>query len=192
MDFLLLGSALRQWSVLPVSGLLKPGAGSFTPGMFRSSGLYLPRLDSPPPHPSTGPSPAARAFAPARGAAPGSAPQPLVLTAFLSPVPRSDSWPRVGWNFARRLSPHLPPGGSRVTFAFAVARPFVCGCRTLSPIPLPRTLPGLPGSRVSLPHRVARPHHGPLGGNPTAFASIVQARPFPSLGRPVPRQDGSC
>src|SRR5207249_2401584 len=33
-------------------------------------------------------------------AAPGNAPPPLAPTAFLSTVPRSDSWQRVGWHFA--------------------------------------------------------------------------------------------
>ena len=36
-----------------------------------------------------------------------------------------------------------------------------------------------------LPHRVVRTHLGIAGGNPTAFATIVQAQPFPAVGRPV-------
>ena len=49
---------------------------------------------------STGPSPAARPFGPNRDAARDSAPPPCVLTTFLSTIPRSDSWQRLGWNFA--------------------------------------------------------------------------------------------
>jgi hypothetical protein len=30
----------------------------------------------------------------------GSDPRPFVLTLFLSTIPRSDSWHRIGWNFA--------------------------------------------------------------------------------------------
>jgi hypothetical protein len=30
----------------------------------------------------------------------GSDPRPFVLTSFLSTIPRSDSWHRIGWNFA--------------------------------------------------------------------------------------------
>jgi hypothetical protein len=93
--------------------------------------------------------------------------------------------------FRLRLYPPLPPAGFRVTVAFSVARPFVCGCRTISPLPVRRTLPSLPGSSGSLPHRVARTHHGTLGRNHNAFASRVQARPFPSWGRPVPRGERS-
>jgi hypothetical protein len=90
-----------------------------------------------------------------------------------------------------RFYPRLPLAGSRVMFAFSGARPFVRGCRTLSPIPLLWTLPGLLRSRLSLPHRVARTHRGALGRNPQAFVSIVQTRPFPSLGRPVPPWAGA-
>src|SRR5262249_13626411 len=88
------------------------------------------------------------------------------------------------------ISP-LTVGGCRSLFVFAVARPFVCECHTIATLPFRWTLPGLPGSFVSLPHRVARTHRGTLAGNHNAFASIVQARPFPSLGRPVPRRDRS-
>jgi hypothetical protein len=84
-----------------------------------------------------------------------------------------------------RLYPHLPPGGSRPGFAFPVARPFVCECRTIPAIPAPWTIPGLPELLDALPHRVARTHLGATGRNPNAFAPIVRARPFPVFGRPV-------
>jgi len=64
-----------------------------------------------------------------------------------------------------RLYPHLPPGGYRAMFVFSVTRPFVCGCHPISTLPPSRTLPALPGSRVSLPHRVARTHRGTPGRN---------------------------
>jgi hypothetical protein len=47
------------------------------------------------------------------------------------------------------------------------------------------TIPGLPGSHICLPHRVARTHLGTMRWTPHAFASRVQARPFPIFGRPV-------
>ena len=50
-----------------------------------------------------------------------------------------------------RLYPHLPPGGSRPGFAFPVARPFVCECRTIPAIPAPWTIPGLPESLTLFP-----------------------------------------
>jgi len=50
---------------------------------------------------STGPSPAASPFASGGAAAPGSGPRPFAVASFLRHMPRSDSWPRVGRNFAR-------------------------------------------------------------------------------------------
>jgi hypothetical protein len=148
-------------------------------------------LALPTPQQSTGPSPSAVPFEHASAAAPGNDPRPFALTSFLSTIPRSDSWHRIGWNFASRLYPHLPPGGSRSMFVFPVPRPFVCGCHNISTIPSARTIPGLPGSLTPLPHRVARTHLGTMGWNPHAFASIVQARPLPIFGRPVHPRDGS-
>ena len=74
---------------------------------------------------------------------------------------------------------------------FAVSRPFVCGCHNISTLPVRWTIPGLPGSHTSLPHRVARTHLGATRWNPNAFAPIVRARPFLALGRPVHPRDGS-
>ena len=76
-------------------------------------------------------------------------------------------------------------------FVFSVARPFVCGCHIISTLPSARTIPGLPGSLASLPHRVARTHLGAMGWNQCAFAPIVRARPFPIFGRPVHPRDRS-
>jgi hypothetical protein len=60
----------------------------------------------------------------------GSAPAPgwglraCAGLSFLSNTPCSDSWHRLGWNFAARLYPHLPSGGSRLPFVFPVGPPF--------------------------------------------------------------------
>src|SRR6201982_2340953 len=64
--------------------------------------------------------------------------------------------------FRLRLYPHLPLAGFRLGFAFPVARPFVCECRTIPTIPCLRTIPGLPESltffpTVSSAHTVQRP-----------------------------------
>src|SRR5262249_39301332 len=53
--------------------------------------------------------------------------------------------------FRLRLYPHLPLAGFRLGFAFPVARPFVCECRTIPAIPCPRTIPGLPESLTLFP-----------------------------------------
>ena len=102
-------------------------------------------------------------------------------------MPRSDSWHRFGQNFASRLYLPLPPSGSRSMLVFPVARPFVCGCHIISTLPAVRTIPDLPGLPALLPHRVVRTHLGTTRWNPCAFASIVQARPFLVLGRPIHR-----
>jgi hypothetical protein len=100
-------------------------------------------------------------------------------------MPRSDSWHRIGWNFACAYihTYRLVASGRPLCSPFA--RPFVCGCHTIAAIPSAWTIPGLPGSHICLPHRVARTHLGTMRWNPHAFASIVQARPFPIFGRPV-------
>src|SRR4029077_7283252 len=53
--------------------------------------------------------------------------------------------------FRLRLYPHLPLTGFRLGFAFPVARPFVCECRTIPAIPSRWTIPGLPESLTLFP-----------------------------------------
>jgi hypothetical protein len=80
-----------------------------------------------------------------------------------------------------RFYPHRPPGGLRSMVAFPVARPFVCGCRTISTLPSPQTIPGLPGSPTPLPHRVARTHRSAMGWNQTPSPPECRLDPSPSL-----------
>ena len=104
---------------------------------------------------------------------------PLRLLAPLRPELRS------------RVYPRLPLGGFRPRFVFPVARPFVCGCHTMSTSPCRLDDTRSPWvSRASSPP--CRPHTPWCdGGEPCAFASIVQGRPFPNLGRPVHPGDAS-
>jgi hypothetical protein len=134
---------------------------------------------------STRPSPSAGPFVPGSAAACRRSPWACVLPTFLSTIPRSDSWHRLGRNFARAsIRAYLLAAPGR-RLCSPLARPFVCGCHTISTIPSIRTIPGLPGSPTPLPHRVARTHRGTTRRNPHAFAPIVQARPFLVFGRPV-------
>jgi hypothetical protein len=158
--------------------------------LIRTSAMYSPLLRrSTLPH-STGPSPSDRPFGPDRRRH-----SPVTIRSLLFRLRSRDSVPEYRApirllaphrpELRSRLYPHLPPGGSRPGFAFPVARPFVCECRTIPAIPAPWTIPGLPESLDALPHRVARTHLGATGRNPNAFAPIVRARPFPVFGRPV-------
>ena len=61
------------------------------------------------------------------------------------------------------------------------ARPFVCECRNIPTIPFLRTIPGLPGSPTSLPHRVARKHLGATGRNPMPSPPYCGLDHSPSL-----------
>ena len=117
----------------------------------------------------------------------GHTPRAFVRLPFLSTLPRSDFWHCFAQNFASCLYLSLPHNGSRSMLVFPVARPFVCGCHSISTLPTARTIPDLPGSLTFLPHRVVRTHLGTTRWNPCAFASIVQARPFLVLGRPIHR-----
>ena len=63
---------------------------------------------------STGPSPSPEPFAPGGAAARGSDPRLFVVATFLSHMPRSDSWHRFGWNFARAsIHTYLPAASGR-------------------------------------------------------------------------------
>jgi hypothetical protein len=192
LDLLLLPwFVLRCWGVVSFHSLLPAGVGSFTSGTVQRSGTSSLLLDTPPRSVAYGAFPLCPAFwATQRRCTPQRSGAFCAdgVPEYCTPL-RLLAAPRLELRF--RLSPPLPPGGSRALFVFSVARPFVCGYHSLSPLPALRTLPGLPGSRVSLPHRVARPPRGTLGRNQSAFASIVPARPFPSLGRPVPLGDSS-
>src|SRR5262249_14590396 len=92
---------------------------------------------------------------------------------------------RIGRNFAHAYIRAYRQVGFRPGFAFPVARPFVCECRTIPAIPLRWTIPGLPESLTHLPHRVVRTHLGATEWNPNVFAPIVRARPCSVFGRPV-------
>jgi hypothetical protein len=184
-------SAFRCPWVAPFHGILSTGVGSFSHGTIQLSHTYSPLPGTFHSQQSTGPSPSAVPFEHLSAAAPGNDPSPFALSSFMSTIPRSESWHRIGQNFAFRLYPHLPHGSSRSMFVFPVSRPFVCGCHNISTILSLRTIPGLPGSHTPLPHRVARKHLGTMRWNPNAFASIVQAQPFPIFGRPVHLRDES-
>src|SRR5918995_2448903 len=178
-------SPLRCIWVLWFHGLLRTGVGSFAQGTLQPPSTYSPLPYASLAQRSTGPSPSVGPFEPAGAAAPGSDPKPFALTSFVSSMPRSDSWHRIGWNFACAYihTYRLVASGRPLCSPFA--RPFVCGCHSIAAIPTSWTIPGLPGSPIGLPPRVARTHRGTLRWNPHAFASIVQARPFPIFGRPV-------
>ena len=74
--------------------------GSFTQGTLQHTAAYSPPLRSCPTPPSTGPSPSVAPFEYAGAATHGRDPRPFILTSFLSTAPRSDSWHRIGQNFA--------------------------------------------------------------------------------------------
>ena len=70
---------------------------------------------------------------------PGRDPRPFALISFMSNMPRSDSWHRIGQNFAHRLYLHLPHGGSRSKLVFAVSAWFPGGATISRPyLPLGR------------------------------------------------------
>src|SRR4051812_19228684 len=164
-----------------ISGLLDVGAGSFahrTCPHFRHVLTRSSTLDAATQY---GAFPLRPAFwAGSASSLAGDDPEPFVPTPFQSTVPRSDSWHRIGWNFARayiRTYRRVAPGRAPCCSPFRL--------RVIPAIPAPWTIPGLPESLDALPHRVARTHLGATGRNPYAFAPIVRARPFPVFGRPV-------
>ena len=113
----------------------------------------------------------------------GDDPEPFVPTPFQSTVPRSDSWHRIGRNFARayiRTYRRVAPGWALHSLLLALSS----ASYSSHTCPLDDTRSRLP-LLDALPHRVARTHLGATGRNPNAFAPIVRARPFPVFGRPV-------
>jgi hypothetical protein len=118
-------------------------------------------------------------------------PRPFALASFMSSIPRSDSWHRIGQNFAHRLYLHLPHGGSRSKLVFAVFRRVSRRCHTISTLPSALDDTRSPWvTDVSSPP--CRPHTpGCDEEEPNAFASLVQARPFLVFGRPVHLWDSS-
>ena len=95
---------------------------------------------------STGPSPSARPFASGGAAAPGNGRRPFALASFLSHMPRSDSWHRLGRNFAHAYScAHRPVASGRGLCSLLPA---------LSSAGVTRCRPDLPCGRyqVSLGH----------------------------------------
>src|SRR3954454_17780893 len=162
-------------------GLLDVGAGSFahrTCPHFRHVLTRSSTLDAATQH---GAFPLRPAFwAGSASSLAGDDPEPFVPTPFQSTVPRSDSWHRIGRNFAHayiRTYRRGAPGRAPCCSPFRL--------RVIPAIPAPWTVPGLPESLDALPHRVARTHLGATGRNPYAFDPIVRARPFPVFGRPV-------
>ena len=76
----------------------------------------------------------------------GSDPRPFVLTSFLSTIPRSDSWHRIGWNFAYAYI--------RTYLTVAAGRCLCSLLLTLSSVSVTRSQPHLPLGRyqASLGH----------------------------------------
>jgi hypothetical protein len=175
---------------LVVPGLLRTGVGSFTQGTLQPSSTSSPLPSVSHAQQRTGPSPAAGPFAPSSAATRGSDPRRCAVTSFLSRMPRSDSWHRLGRNFALAyIRAYLPVASGRGLCALFPA---------LSSAGVTRSRPYLPLGpyQVSLGHprlfpTVSPAHPVVRWGEPRAFASIVQARPCPILGRPVHRWAGS-
>ncbi len=155
------------------------------------SSPYSLRCSHCPAQQSTGPSPSTRPFwVTLASLAHGRAPRVSAVPSFLSTMPCSDSWHRIGWNFARAyIHPYLLVASGRRLCSLLPA---------LSSAGVTRFRPYLPLGRyqVSLGHPRLFPTVSPAHtlvrwGEPYAFASIVQARPFPIFGRPVHRWDSS-
>lgn len=166
---------------------------------------------------STGPSPSARPFASGGAAAPGSGPRPFAVASFLSNMPRSDSWHRVGRNFAR--------ADSRAYRSVASGRGLCSPLPALSSAGVPRFRPSRPFGRyqvalghprlfptVSSAHTVVRwggtmrlrlhsagstiPHLGPTGSSWGCLPSITtrwfSASPSDPTSRWAPCPPESC
>ena len=169
-----------------VPGLLDDGAGSFavrTCPHFRHVLTLSVTFDAATQH---GAFPLRPAFW-ARPASPlaGGDPEPFVPTPFQSTVPRSDSWHRIGRNFARayiRTYRRVAPGRALRSPLLALSSASVALFQPYLPLGRYQASPLVTDA---LPHRVVRTHLGTTRRNPNAFAPIVRARPFPVFGRPV-------
>ena len=167
-------------------GLLNAGAGSFAKRTCPHFRHVLTRPSSPDAATQYGAFPLRLVFW-IQPASPleGGDPEPFVVIPFKSTSPRSDSWHRIGRNFAHAYI--------RTYLRMALGRGLRCLLLALSsasvalfqPYLLRWTIPGLPESLTHLPHRVARTHLGATEWNPGAFAPIVRARPCSVFGRPV-------
>ena len=91
---------LDDASVRLLHGLLGTGVGSFTEGTVQHPSPYSPLGSVSSPPQSTGPSPSHRPFGDVSVATLGCAPRVSAVPSFLSTLPCSDSWHRIGWNFA--------------------------------------------------------------------------------------------
>ena len=84
---------------------------------------------------STGPSPPTSLLGDAGVPAPGCDPRVSAAPSFLSSTPCSDSWHRIGWNFARAYIHTYRLMASGRALCSQLTRPFVCGCHTMATIP---------------------------------------------------------
>jgi hypothetical protein len=66
----------------------------------------------------------------------GCDPRVSAVPSFLSSTPCSDSWHRIGWNFAHAYIRTYPLMASDRALYSPLTRPFVCGCHTIAIIPL--------------------------------------------------------
>jgi hypothetical protein len=85
---------------------------------------------------STGPSPPAPLLGDAGVTAQGGDPRGSVVPSFLSRTPCSDSWHRIGWNFALAYIHTYHPVALGYPVCSLLPRPFVCGCHTMATLPL--------------------------------------------------------
>ena len=112
-------------------------------------------------------------------------PRPFALTSFISIIPQSDSWHRIGQNFAfAYICIYLPVAPGRCLCSLFLTLSSVSA--TISrPHLLFRQYKASLGHKTLLPYHVARKHPGTMSWNLGAFASIVPARPLLIFGRPV-------
>lgn len=112
-------------------------------------------------------------------------PRPFALISFKSTSPRSDSWHRIGRNFAHAYIRTYRRMASGRALRFPLLALSSASVALFQPYLSRWTIPGLPESLTHLPHRVVRTHLGATEWNPNAFAPIVRARPCSVFGRPV-------